>query len=188
MPDQLHFDAATHTYTVAGTVYPSVTQIIKAAGLIDSEWFNEEATTRGTLVHFATALYDQSRLNWAKVPDEVRGSLAGWIGFRRESKCEILEIETCIYDGYWCFAGTRDRLIKLNNVTSILDIKTGAKVFWHPYQTAGYRLLHPVPRRFCIYLKPNGDYKLDPNVDGIDEHHFLACLDTYKVKKRNGLL
>lgn len=188
MPDELHLDHATHTYTVGDTVYPGVTDILKAAGLIDGEWFTEESRERGELVHIATALYDQSRLKLAQVPDEIRGYVEGWIKFRNESVCQIVEIETHLCSTVLGFAGTRDRLIKMHGISGILDIKTGTKVFWHAIQTGGYKALDHAARRFCIYLKSNGTYKIDPHNDDIDVHNFHTCLSMYKIKKRNGLV
>lgn len=189
MPDELHLDQETHTYTVGDTVYPSVTQIIKAAGLIDDEWFNEEARERGELVHIATALYDRGQLNWEKVPDEIRGYVLGWIKFREESKCKIVSTERQFNSGFG-YCGTIDREITLNGRLGILDIKTGQPQAWHGVQLGGYRIgsgLHGV-KTFSLYLSNRGTYKLVETRDEPEGQMFHAALNLYQYKKRNGLL
>ncbi len=188
--DVIQFDPKTHTYRVGGKVYPGVTDIIKAAGLIDSTWFNREATDRGTLVHSATALYDQGRLNMNGVRDDVLPYLDGWIKFREESKCKILEIETRLYSETLGYAGTIDRIIKLHGRWAILDLKACAPQAWHGMQLAAYRSLVPGAgyKTFILHLRNTGTFKLVETEAEPERQAFLAALNIYNYKKGNGLL
>ena len=61
---RVQFDEATHTYTVNGTEYPSVTQIIRFLSYDQAKCADQQmaliARERGTEVHEAAALYDYS--------------------------------------------------------------------------------------------------------------------------------
>ena len=58
----IQFDEAAHVYTVAGVERPSVTQILKDAGLIDTTWYTDEARQRGRAVHLAAQFLDEDDL------------------------------------------------------------------------------------------------------------------------------
>jgi len=45
------FNAGRHEYSDNGIIIPSVTQILKAAGVFDDRFYNEEARERGSAVH-----------------------------------------------------------------------------------------------------------------------------------------
>lgn len=186
---QLQFDKSTHTYTVNGEVYPSVTQIIKEAGLIDDVWFNEEATDRGTIVHAATSLCDIGRLNAEAVPNDVQPYLDGWKRFLQENKPQIVGVERRFYQPTYCFAGTIDRLLFVGGVKAILDIKSGAPQAWHEIQTAGYGLgVGMSGARYCLYLDGKGGYKLERHEGITGRDIFMAALNLYHYKQSKGLL
>lgn len=187
---QLQFDAETHTYTVDGRVYPSVTQIIKAAGIIDDTRFNEEATNRGTLIHYATAMYDLGKLDEAGVPDDVRPYLEGWERFLRETKCEIVSVEKRVYHPTWEYAGTLDREVRLHHRDGLLDIKSGTPQAWHTVQSAGYAIASGrYCKRYGVYLDANGGYKLESHDDDPgDQRLFMSALAIFQFKQSKGLL
>ena len=79
----VQFDESAHVYTVARVQRPSVTQILKDAGLIDTTWYTDEARERGRAVHLATQFLDEDDLDWDTVLPQYGGYLAAWERFKR---------------------------------------------------------------------------------------------------------
>src|SRR6516225_10876900 len=77
----LKFDEETHVYTVNGEELPSVTQILKAARLIDYSMIPQPilqaAAHRGSAVHQILELLDNDLLDPAS---EIDGGIAGYVG------------------------------------------------------------------------------------------------------------
>ena len=166
----LEYDDLTHTYKVDGVVYPSVTQVLTEAGFIDPTWFTEEGAERGSRIASVTEWHDTGVLNEVAFveayPNEV-GYLEAWKQFLSDRVGTILGIEERVYQDDYCFAGTLDRRVWLLGgvVKTVIDIKTGAKAWWHRYQTAAYMdcCEGAVGGRMAVYLKSNGTYTCDPH-------------------------
>ena len=127
---ELHFEEATHTYTLGGKVLPSVTEII--APLTGGRYDNPAAAyaaARGTRIHELCALYDMDAL-----PDEIEAECLGyvkaWAAFCRDYKPTWERIEWAgVSDSRTFpipFAGTVDRIGVIDNVRRVVDIKTAA--------------------------------------------------------------
>ena len=182
---ELIFNPENHVYTIDNIYLPSVTTIIKAAGLIDTTWFTEGATTRGTYVHQATELYDKNDLDEAALDPALVPYLNAYKQFLNDTGFCIDGIEKRIHSATYGYAGTLDRLGKFpgENINSILDIKSGVPAKWHGAQLAAYALCYPEPHnRYGLYLSDNGTYKLKRFRDRNDMQVFLACLTIYKFK------
>ena len=136
-----------HRYTVGGIAKPSVTTIIKGAGLSGSAFYTKEARDRGTLVHALTANRDGNRA-LVQVDDthEALNAVAGFVlayaDFCATYRPAWRFIEQPIFDPELNVAGTFDRAGTLQaiNLEILLDIKTGPPAEWHPIQTAAYNL------------------------------------------------
>lgn len=154
------FDRAEHLYRIDGVVVPSVTQVLTGAGLVDSRYFNNDATNRGSAVALITELHDKGTLAEQSVPPGLRGYLEAWKSFLADSKCEITAIEEIVANGDCSYGGTLDRRANWGGVPYVLDIKTGAKAPWHSVQTAAYAYCFnpPVCGRACVYLRKEGKY------------------------------
>jgi hypothetical protein len=187
---QLQYDDATHTYTVGGVVYPSVTQVLGEAGLIDDTWYTEEGAERGSRVALVTELYDTGELDEAtyteKFPNEA-GYLAAWRAFRCEHVERIEGIEEVVCSHIYKYAGRLDRRVVLHTGAAvILDIKTGAHQWWWQYQTAAYAacFLPSILRaRMAVQLKPNGKYTChihDNYAHDIDVFRAALCIANEK--------
>jgi len=148
-------------FTDAGTPIPSVTTILSAypKGAAFYEWLKkngedsdnirDEAGRKGSKVHDLTERYDKgeevtlmgeagdfgvSMAEW--------GMLEKWVEFRDRFNPKILDIETHILSRELGIAGTRDRVIELNGMRILLDIKTGnyiGKEAW--LQLSSYRAI-----------------------------------------------
>ena len=161
-------DEAAHLYTVAGVERPSVTQILKDAGLIDTTWYTEEARERGKAVHLATQFLDEDDLDWNTVVPNYRGYVQAWERFKTESRFQIghdasgkLLIEYRLFHSVSGYCGTLDRLGTIGTAEYLIDIKTGDAEQWHGYQIAAYSQCLPNPhsrKRMTVHLRASGSY------------------------------
>lgn len=173
----VQFDEATHTYTVDGKVVPSVTQVLKSAGLIDARWFNQGARDRGRIVAIAIELHSKNNLQY--VPDGYQGYVDAWEKFLAETGFVPREVEQPRYEQILGYAGTPDTEGDLWELPSVIDIKTGCDAPHYPIQTVGYSgFWHRSPRRarYCLFLKEDGSYKLRTHGNPRDWDVFLAAL------------
>lgn len=188
----LKLNKETHTYSDEnGKVYPSVTQLIDAAGLKSTY---DSGTTYyadlGEAVHKLLELYDKDDLG--EYNPAYQPYLDSWIKFKND------------------YPGLDETL---------LDIKTGQKYKWHPIQTAGYQVLYEhhqlkgchielpllnntfagtidriysstgkIKKRMAVYISPDG-YKVEDHREVNDFLVFNAALILYIFKntrkKRN---
>ncbi len=85
----IELDEDHHVYNVGGVIRPSVTQVLKDAGLIDTHWYTEEARLRGKAVHAACQFFDEDDLDWESVLPPYQGYIQGWARFKQESGFQI---------------------------------------------------------------------------------------------------
>lgn len=123
------FDEATHTYTLDGVVIPSVTEICApiTCGKYPPVGVVQQAAARGTRVHELCALYDMDAL-----PDEIEAELVGyvraWAAFCRDYEPVWTHIERPMHGAAQekPYAGTLDRVGKIDGKTRVVDIKTAS--------------------------------------------------------------
>jgi len=171
------FNPAGHEYTEDdGTPIPSVTQIIKAAGIIDDRWYTAEARDKGSAVHELAERYaDGVRVDNRGNPlaaYEYVNSFASWMSdygvFTLFTECRVYhKINGKAY------AGTYDILADIGGKTVLIDIKTGARAKWHAVQLAAYAMARPVidgvvqadpvnPDALAVlYLRADGKYRYE---------------------------
>ncbi|MDA8112095.1 MAG: PD-(D/E)XK nuclease family protein [Nitrospiraceae bacterium] len=187
--NNLQFRAEDHSYHVNGVRLPSVTEILKDVGLIDTTHFKPEHAERGTTVHEATQFWDETGMEDDTIPEELLGYLEGWKKFREETGFEPSHIEQSFYSpqGY---AGTVDRIGKTHKINPILlDIKTGPKQGWHRLQLAAYALMAkhelriPIWEYWGVHLKRDGKYSVETYKSIEDSADWLAVLKVYQLKQ-----
>ena len=154
------FDESKHEYRINGHAVPSVTGILKEAGLIDSTWFTPEAALRGTHVHTACALWDKGELDTCALDPVLVPYLEAWQKFRKDSGITPAIIETPYYSLEHGFAGTIDRSWHDGKYWVIADIKSGPLPDWLPLQLAGYSILINAFSGMGIELRDNGSYSV----------------------------
>jgi hypothetical protein len=202
MPTEFTFDEGLHLYKDArGVVRPSVSQVIKAEGLISFAGINPSILERkrqlGTLVHTVTELYDQGEdLNEYEIPDEVWPYFEGWVNFRNDCGFEPRFIEqqmmACVHGMYY---GMRlDAEGPIDGENSIIEKKCGASE--HPawgIQLAGYALgKYPnervKPARSVVQLGPQfpRNYKRWPYLEESDYTVWMNSLvnTIWKINKK----
>lgn len=171
-----------------------VTEALTILGFIDVQWLTQEAADRGTFIHKITDLDDKDDLveeRWSeddRVDQVLHAKLEGWRKFKREKRPNILKREFKVDYDPLGMTGTADALLEIDGHMWIVDIKSGARVWWHRWQVALYALLYslktgqPAPRRGVVYLLEN-DYRWDQFDDRRDVERAKALITTAHIKK-----
>jgi len=199
----LTFDAPTHTYRIDGVVIPSVTQVIRGAGLVNFEFVPTEVlritADFGTAVHRACEYDDKGTLDPATIDEKVIPYLAAWRAFNSAYKPTMLGIEERVYSRKYMAAGTIDRVMLVSISPVIVDIKTpvSASPSWG-VQTAAYLALYAETigadqkkmKRWTVQLTPEASvpYKVVKHDDPNDLPVFLHALGVYRWKQKHNLL
>lgn len=189
------YDPVKHLYTIEGTPIPSVTQVIKATGLIDDTYFTEDARDRGKAVHLACEYHDKDVLDESSVHEDIRPYLEAYKAFLSESRYKPVVIEASGVCQVYYFGGTVDRIGILNDCIALIDIKSGAIQSWAALQTAAYERLYLTGafgdfpdlqnhkcelRRYSLQLKNNGRYSLLRQTSHEDWLDFAAARRLYR--------
>lgn len=184
----LKFDSEKHQYTFNGEVVASVTQILKAGGIIDDRWYTEESRARGTAVHETAFLYLQNDLDFESIHPIVKPYFDAFLKFMADTKFKPM-IQLCEvpqYNPFSNYAGTPDMVGILNGRPALVDLKTGDAKQSARYQTAAYADMPAIkvysPDRFDLRLFPDGKYKLNAHRDSSDLNTFLSCLNVARAK------
>ena len=128
---KVHFDEATHTYTLDGKELPSVTHIIRYLAVDKASNADPNmaliARERGSAVHEATVMYDYSGEIPDDFPAEYAPYLEAYVQFCRDYRIKWELIEHQMGNATLGFAGTLDRFGVIDGKLCILDIKTSYK-------------------------------------------------------------
>lgn len=181
----LHFDEATHTYTVDGKRLPSVTEVTRFCAYdyrSAQPWLAAATARRGGAVHEACALMD-----YGEEPEEtpeIAGYLTAYRRFLKDYRPVWELIEYPMGDLLLGYAGTLDRFGTFpDDLPVLLDIKTGQL---HDAalsaQLTGYlNLLKSLPGRrtvwpklYALKLSKDGTYDLRQSTP--DPDLWNACL------------
>lgn len=151
------------------------------------------AAARGRAVHKATFLIDAdpSGLDWNTVDPPLVAYLSAYQKFLGECEAHAIERECQFVDVAHGYVGTPDGVYEMRFQNgdygeSILDLKTGEAYKTHRLQTAAYEA--PTRQRYhrkrpfarhCLYLKPDGGYKLEQHTSLSDYPTFLGLLQAY---------
>jgi len=184
------YDDATHTYTVDGAPYASVTQVIAEAGLYGdaARWFSERSRERGLMVHKTIESYYRDSLDVAALLPEVRGYFDAWLRFESDTGFYPAYVEEAHYHHAIKIAGRPDLIGPHEGAPTIIDIKTGAPAPATGIQLAGYEYIFKaeVPcHRLAVHLGRDGKYKLQLYNDRHDRDIFLAAVSIYNWRKAN---
>lgn len=168
----LRFEATGHVYTTLdGRVLPSITQLLKAGGYVDTTWFTDEGRDRGGVVHEMTAALDQGALDVRTLVHEHKNRVCGYASAMTILRPDWILIEQALASARG-FAGRPDRAGYVRDRLAVLDIKTGQPAPSNAIQTALQAILvgeaiGERPEwidRYCIYLAEDGGYKVDRHV------------------------
>ena len=187
MSQVLTFDEKEHIYRLGDEILPSVTEVIKGAGLAGDFMPDPWYLQRGSLVHAASALLDRNDLDESSLDPAIAGYVQGYRNFLKETGFVPEVIEVPRFNPKLMFAGTPDRVGRLDGEGIVLDLKTGvSRPRWHRLQTAAYVLLSPEhpEKRAALYLAADGGYSLVEHADPNDSPTFMSFT---RPQNSNGL-
>lgn len=111
----LSFDEEHHIFTAEGEIIPSVTSIIRKAGLTpdwsqiaDIEWY----ASRGTYVHQATEMWEKGTLDENTVDKEIRPYLEAYKRFRADYPVKVIDQEVRLWHPTYRYAGIIDMIVE----------------------------------------------------------------------------
>lgn len=200
----LMFDAATHAFSVEGRRVPSVTQILRDAGLVDYEHCTEEGKWRGSGIHRAIHIELTQGLDWTSIPETWHPYVGAARQYVDDHHAAIVEIERQVVSRIFGFAGVLDAILALHarcnpwcggpRLSSLTDWKSGAPVKATALQLAGYQHAYYeethilVPHRVAVQLKPDGTCHPTEYTNRTDRDRFLAALTIANLRREYGLL
>lgn len=194
-PDPFVFDEDKHQYTLEdGTILPSVTEIIRFLN-VDKisgarEWLRDEAARIGTLVHSLTALIDYGED--IEVPWKVQGYISAYRSFLRDYNPQWDYVELPLASKSCGFAGTIDRIGRIDGMPCIVDYKTTGSTPGKAIlsaQLTGYEILAKAAgmkesaKLLGLHLRRDGTYKLIESEKNLDL--FLCCVTLLDALKKN---
>jgi hypothetical protein len=202
----LTFDETLHRYTLDGVEVPSVTGVLKRAGLIDFSAIPIHtlavALERGRVVHQALHYYNEHDLDveqFARDFPEWAGYVRGWITFCEQRHFVPMLSEYRVASRRHQFAGTADCFGELDGLGVLVDFATGRpQDVSKDLQTAAYLALahesaledpilaafldaHPVVRRYAVALRKDGGFTLHAYDNAGDFRTFLTLLDAQRI-------
>jgi len=192
----LTFNEETHTYKLNGVELPSVTQIITSIGLVDYSMVNKDLLDYkadiGRKIHKTIELYDNKELDNSELHPLLRNYLEQWRKFKKDFRLHTIESEIRMFHPAYKYAGTIDKLGRIDDYYVILDIKSGGISPSHSIQTSAYKEMLEkntqikIKKRFAVYLTEE-NYTVVEHKDN-DLGVFLAALSIYNWKKKNKLI
>lgn len=189
----LQFDAATHTYRVAGERWPSVTQVLDQLDVLARipQHLLDAAAAFGTAVHDACHLDDLGILNWELLDPHLKPYVQGWRKFQLDTGAKIVAAEQMVVHRRLRYCGKLDRRCRISGVDELVEIKSTAVM---PEtvgaQTAAYveALGMPKLRRRAVQLLPDGTYRSQVLKSPADWNLFLSCLNVHQWRAARGLI
>jgi hypothetical protein len=153
------FEPEGHVYTWNGIHPDSITQILKAEGFINTDWYDEWSRDKGSMVHLACHYDIAGELDEDSLDDEIRPYLAAFRKFMADSGLKVERSEVPGVNTTHLYCGTPDI------------------VGCFPKPTAA--------RRFALELNKEGKYKLIPHTDQNDFNVWLSAVACYRWKQNH---
>jgi len=150
----------------------------------------EAGMRRGRAVHLATQYLDEGRLDPESVSQAIYGYVLAYKRFVAAVKPQMVLIEQPVVHQDFLFAGTLDRVCKIDGLTFLLDIKTGSVAKTAGPQTAAYAkalescLGVKVDRRAVVLLNEVGDYQFRRMPDDHDWPVFVSALTIHNWRSK----
>lgn len=209
MTKGLTFEPVAHTYTLDGKRVPSVTAILRHAGLIDFSAIPgpvlATARTRGTVVHSAVHYFNENDLDldafFRDFPDWT-GYLEAWLRFTDQRTFHAVLNEHRVASRRYQIAGTVDCFGYLDGEPVLLDFATGNPAdVAKDLQTAAYHALalewaadgdddalagflssaRGGVRRYGVALRKDGTFSVEPYTNAADFREFLTLVAAHRI-------
>ncbi len=128
-----------HVYRMAdGRVVPGVTSILRDAGIIDDQWFTDEARARGQAVHACIHYYQQGALDEKSIDPAIEPYWKAYLEFRKHADFTPVLFEHVVYSktqDYACKIDVFGRW-QTDGCRSIIEFKSGHRPPWVDIQLA----------------------------------------------------
>lgn len=198
----IEFDPAGHRYYVDGELAPSVTQVIKDAGMIDGRFFTEYHRWRGSAAHEAIATWNKAgKIDRRTVDPKIRPYLEAAIDWQESVKFKPLYVEHRMYDPIFNVCGTADAIGYFEGESKLqlvfVDWKTNdwkQGQLTSKWQLSAYgHAFNPkeIYRRIEVVLGPDGkagpvnSFPIDTYI--ADVNSFSALTIVARLRRENGL-
>ena len=196
----IQFDAASHTYSVAGRWAPGATRILADCGFLKgASFFTEESRIRGKQAHYACQLVDQhapdattldEALEVIDLAEALFPYLSGYMLFKRETGYHPVWNERLMYMESPLVAGTPDSWGAYKGKRALVDLKSWRGQGPTPkpaavIQTAGYKLMvkertgGDTDVRVIVALPGDGRYRAFECTDTRDEFIFQCAANEW---------
>lgn len=190
---EITFDPEAHVYRLNGEALPSVTGIIRDAGLSDYSSIPpailERAAARGKAVHTAIELLLENDLDFDSLDPSLHGYVAAYKRFVDDTGWTPTHVEQRVYHPVLRYVGTYDQLGAMRDGRRFLvDVKTAAKrAPWWPIQAAAYHECLDEPAgRAALRLDKHGRYEFIEYTDRNDRAVWIAAVTLHHWRKANG--
>ena len=195
-------DPETHIYTDTdtGRTIPGVNSIIEGAGLSDFSRANPDVLRRaqdfGKAVHTASHLHDINDLDMGSLDPALKPYLDAWIKWKKDTGFVMESSEQIVYSKIYRYAGTYDRIGRIDGIKTLIDIKTGTTLpKTIALQTAAYMEAYnegkiregKIKHRLVVHLLENSPAKIQKQNERTDFRVFTSCLNIVNWKKINNL-
>jgi hypothetical protein len=188
----LQFDEATHTYTFGGKRVPSVTEILRPVAADYSSVAPatlEAARNRGVAVDRMIELHEKGTLDYAGVTPEMAAYLEEWERVKAEARIEVVATQERVFNKVMWYAGTLDIRANVGGKPAIIDVKcTASDVPSVGPQTAAYAQGSDLVARYVLYLRPNDDGLIVPDLQQLknrnDWNVFASCLVIHRFNNK----
>jgi len=190
----LTFQEEGHIYRLDGVEIPSVTQILKIAGLSNFDNVNLDLLERsirfGIAVHKVIELKCKGTLDESSVGEALIPYAKQWDNFCLDYQYFSSQVEYRAFNHALRVGFCIDNIGSIDEAITIVDIKTGAVKASDIIQACAYGYLYPAKRLIVLYLCEDKYKILD--IKGQErrkgESIFLSALALYNFKKEKGLL
>lgn len=191
----LQFDEATHTYTLAGRVIPSVTQVLKQ--VVDFSMVPPDILERkcaiGSALHMAIALDHADDLDYDSLDASVLPYFEAWRKFVADMGRGLVvhAAEMPIASATYQYGVTPDIWGSVNGRRAVIELKSTAAI--HPsvgLQTAAQEMAitecdawpggtGQAVDRYALQLQPSGQYRIHHFKNRGDFAVFIALRSVY---------
>lgn len=188
----------TSAYVVDGVRWPSVTEVLELAGLVDFSRVDadvlERARARGSAFHEWADSIDFGLLEGEPAPPYIAPYVAAYERFKSETGFKVEAAEQVVRNPLHRYVGTLDRRgTFLRSVglsgPAVVELKTTAVLYpWTRLQLCGYADCEPQrPHRVAVQLRPDGTYRLEHYKDRGDFHDWGAAVRIAHYRLAHGL-
>ena len=196
--DEVLFDEASHTYTVNGMEYPSVSAVLSLFADYSRvpRAVLEFKRKIGKFAHRCIELYETGELDVDTVDEAVMPYLQSWMNFRTVKPLRVVAAEKIVYSNKYRYAGRLDLIVEFTDDPETLWLLDAKCVYaMDPataLQTAGYAEAFNeneeirVKKRAGLQLKPDGGMaELYPYRNKTDFNIFSNALNLHHWMRNN---